>query len=61
MSIKEQVQELLETLPDDVTYDDIHYHLFVREKIDKGLKDIDEGRILTEEQMEAKFKQWFAE
>ncbi len=56
MSIKEQIQELLEALPDDVTYDDIHYHLFVREKIDKGLKDIDEGRILTEEQMEAKFK-----
>jgi predicted transcriptional regulator len=58
MSIKEQVQGLLETLPDDVTYDDIHYHLFVREKIDKGLKDVEEGRILSEEEMEAKFKQW---
>jgi predicted transcriptional regulator len=57
-SVKEQVKEMLDVLPEDITYDDIHYHLFVREKIDKGTKDIAEGRIVTEEEMEARFKKW---
>jgi len=57
-TIKEQVKEMLDVLPEDTTYDDIHYHLFVREKIDKGIKDIEEGRIITEEEMDARFKKW---
>jgi predicted transcriptional regulator len=57
-TVKEQVKEMLDVLPEDITYDDIHYHLFVREKIDKGTKDIAEGRIVTEEEMEARFKKW---
>jgi predicted transcriptional regulator len=57
-TLKEQVKEMLEILPDDTTYDDIHYHLFVREKIDKGIKDIEEGKIVTQEEMEARFKKW---
>jgi predicted transcriptional regulator len=57
-TVKEQVKEMLDVLPEDTTYDDIHYHLFVREKIDKGIKDIEEGRIVTEEEMDARFKKW---
>ena len=52
---KEQVKEMLDVLPDDVTIEDIHYHLFVREKVDQGLKDLDEGRIFSEEEMDATF------
>ena len=57
-SVKEQVKEMLDVLPEDTTYDDIHYHLFVREKIDKGIADIEQGKIVTEEEMDARFKKW---
>ena len=57
-TVKEQVRDLLEALPDSVTFEDMHYHLFVREKVEQGLKDIREGRILTEAEMEVKFKKW---
>ena len=60
-NVKEQVRDLLETLPEDVTFDDIHYHLLVREKIDQGLKDIQEGRVVSEEEMELRFKKWIEE
>ena len=60
-NIKEQVRDLLETLPDDVTFDEIHYHLLVREKIDQGLKDIQEGRVVSESEMDERFKQWVEE
>jgi hypothetical protein len=60
LNAKEQVKELLEVLPDDVAFDEVHYPIFVREKIDQGLKDIEEGRIISEEVMEANFKGWLS-
>ncbi len=61
LNAKEQVRELLEVLPDDVTFDDVHYHIFVREKIDEGIKDLETGRVISEEAMEATFRQWLEE
>jgi predicted transcriptional regulator len=61
ITAKEQVKELLEVLPDDVTFDDLHYHIFVREKIDEGVRDLEEGRTLSEDEMEATMKRWLEE
>jgi hypothetical protein len=52
---KEQMRELLEVLPDDVTFDDVHYHIFVREKIDQGIKDIEQGKVISTKEMETFF------
>ena len=57
-NVKEEARDLIAALPDDVTFDDVHYHLLVREKIDQGLQDIKEGRIVSEEEMDARFKKW---
>jgi hypothetical protein len=35
-TVKEEVKTLLEKLPDDCTIEDIQYHLYVLEKIQKG-------------------------
>ncbi|MBK5191532.1 MAG: hypothetical protein JJE19_08580, partial [Methanosarcinales archaeon] len=43
---KEEVRKMLEQIPDDSSFEDIQYHIYVREKIEHGLKDIEEGRIL---------------
>ena len=43
---KEEVRKMLEQLPDDVSFEDIRYHIYVREKIERGLKDVQEGRVL---------------
>lgn len=43
---KEQVQSLLQQLPDDCTIEDIQYHLYVIEKVRRGLEVADkEGTI----------------
>ena len=38
MPIKEQAIELIRTLPDDCTLEDIQYHLYVRAKVENGIK-----------------------
>ena len=60
-NVKEQVRELLEVLPDDVSFEDLQYHLFVREKIVQGVSDLDAGRVVSENEMEQNFKRWLDE
>ncbi|MCH8872361.1 hypothetical protein IH824_06245 [candidate division KSB1 bacterium] len=51
---KEKVKKILDTLPDDSSFEDIQYHIYVRSKIEQGLKDIEEGSVLSLEEVERK-------
>jgi predicted transcriptional regulator len=55
---KEEVRKMLDQLPDDASFEDIQYHIYVREKIEGGLKDIQEGRVLTQEEVEGRMSKW---
>jgi predicted transcriptional regulator len=55
---KEEVRKILELIPDDSSFEDIQYHIYVREKIERGLKDIEEGRILDQEEIERRMNKW---
>lgn len=55
---KEEVRKMLDQLPDDASFEDIQYHIYVREKIEHGLKDIQEGRVLSQEEIEERLSKW---
>ena len=55
---KETVREILEHIPDDSSFEDIQYHIYVREKIEQGLKDIEEGRVTGQEEIERRMSKW---
>ena len=55
---KRDVIEMLERMPDDVTLEDMMYALYVRQKIDRGLKDIAEGRLVPHDQVMREVKTW---
>lgn len=52
---KEQAKRALEALPDDATWEEIMYRLYVVEKIAAGLKDIEEGRTVSHEEVKKRF------
>lgn len=56
--VRDQVIELIKTLPEDSTLEDIHYHLYVREKVEHGLKAIDEGRLVSQAEAEKRVQEW---
>jgi predicted transcriptional regulator len=58
MSAKEEVRRILETIPEDVTFEDIQYHIYVRQQIPRGLEDIDQGRVVSEEEAERRMLKW---
>jgi hypothetical protein len=57
---KEEVRRLLECLPDNASFEDIQYHIYVRQKIERGLEDIEAGRTISEEECEARMSTWLA-
>ena len=57
-TVKQEVQQLLDELPDDATLEDIQYHLYVKQKITQGLADVAAGRILSQDEIELRFAKW---
>lgn len=55
---KQEVSDLLNRLPDNCTLEDVQYHLYVLQKIEQGLKDVEEGRVYTQEEIEKKMSKW---
>jgi len=55
---KQEVSNLLNRLPDDCTLEDVQYHLYVLQKIERGLKDVEEGRVFTQEEVEKMMSKW---
>jgi predicted transcriptional regulator len=49
---KEEVRQLLDRVPDDASLEDIQYHIYVRQKVDRGLRAADQGRVLTQDEVE---------
>jgi predicted transcriptional regulator len=54
---KRKVEEILTSLPED-SLEDIQYHIYVRQKIDKGLADADAGRVLTHAEVQQRLAKW---
>ena len=57
-SAKQEVAELLTQLPEDATLEDIQYHVYVLEKIQRGRADITAGRSHTPEQARERLARW---
>lgn len=55
---KDDVRDLLESLPDDSSLEDIQYHLYVRQKIQKGLEAAEAGRTITQEEAARRMARW---
>lgn len=49
---------MLDTLPADASFEDIQYHLYVIQKIERGLTDVDEGNVVEHEQVVSEIKSW---
>jgi len=55
---KEEVMRILEGLPEDASFDDIQYHIYVRQKIEHGLEDVEAGRTVSEEEFDRRMAKW---
>jgi len=55
LSAKKEALDTIRHLPEKVGWDEIMYELYVRQKIEHGVKAADQGRVLTHEAVKKRF------
>ncbi|NOU11306.1 MAG: hypothetical protein HOO98_15010 [Nitrospira sp.] len=56
MSTKEAVLDLVKKLPDNCSLDDIQYHLYVLQTIERGRAEIAQGNTVSHEQVKQELR-----
>ena len=56
--IKELVMEVTSTLPDTATFEDVIEAIYIRIKIEEGLKDSEINKGLSTEELLEELKKW---
>ena len=57
-TVKDELTKLIQDQPDDSTYDEILRELAFNLMVQRGLKDSDEGRTISNEKMEHRIRSW---
>ena len=53
--IKTEARRLIEELPEDATWEDLMYRIYVRQAIESGFADVDAGLTLDIQEVRARF------
>ena len=53
--IKAAAHELIDMLPSNVTWDDVMYHVYVRQAVEAGLQDLEADRGLDVDEVRRRF------
>jgi len=56
--VKHAVIEMIQSLPEDVSTTDILYHLYVRQKVEQGMEDWKQGKVISQQEVEKKVEEW---
>jgi hypothetical protein len=57
---KSEVTAMLEALPDDSSFEDIQYHLYVLEKVKRGIERADTESAVSHEDAKARLGKWLS-
>jgi predicted transcriptional regulator len=58
MLTKDKVRQTIDRLPENLTVDQIVEELVILNRIEEGLKDIEEGTVFTTTQVKNELKTW---
>lgn len=50
-TVREAARQLVEKLPDDATWEDLLYQIYVQQSVEAGLADVREGRVVSGEEV----------
>jgi len=58
---KDEVKSSLKRLPDNCTLEDVQYHLYVIEKIQRGIERADSEGSIPQKEVEKRLSKWITE
>jgi len=51
---KEEIRRILDSLPDDATWEDVQYSIYVRERIERGRREADQEKLISQGDAESR-------
>lgn len=54
-SVKQIIHDIADHLPEQATFDDAMYALYVRQKLERSLQAAEEGKVTSQEEMEKRY------
>ena len=57
-SVKQNAIKVIEQLPDESTFEDIMEQLLFMQKVEEGLEDIRQGRVISHEDVKKRLSKW---
>ena len=57
-SAKEEAIRIVDKLPDDISFDDIIRELAFARMIERGLEDVNNGNVISNEEMRRRINSW---
>jgi hypothetical protein len=54
-NVRLEAQRLMESLPEDASWDDVMYRVYVRQCVESGIRDADAGRVLPVAEVRRRF------
>lgn len=58
MLTKEKIRQTLDTLPDNLTIDQVIDRLIMLDKVEQGLNHVKDGNVYTTEEVKARLTKW---
>lgn len=58
MLTKEKIKKSIDTLPDNLTVDEVIDKIILLDKIEQGLKDVEEGNVFSTKEVKDKLNKW---
>ncbi len=55
---KRAAMELIDRMPDDVSLEEIMYRLYFRKRVERGIKELEEGKTVSQAEMKRSLQQW---
>lgn len=55
---KDDALKLIEALPDEFDVEELHYRLYVWQKIQDGEADFEAGNLITQEELDGEIDEW---
>ena len=58
IGVKQQVIQMIQSLPEEVSMDDIMAELYFKLQVDAGLNELDEGQGIPHEEIKKRMSKW---
>ena len=57
-TVKQEVIKIVTNLPDDVDYDEIMAEIYFKQKVDKSLSQISDGKVISHQKAKQRISKW---